>query len=786
MAEDKVKRLQSEHIGDLFPVYAQSTPDNTVYVGNGSIRSFNGAYYEGAPGTITAFPVIASLRYRWDWVCIDVSGASPTIVNSGDDPLLKGTESSMQLDWWKSISSIPPQYIPIAAVLIKAYTTAIRTEDIVDVRCYVPNDNLYGWHVLAPGNLNNLLDSSVEGDKYLLLPGTYTITSPLVIKANTSIEGVGAYSATNTYIKLDMSGDYGIELSDGCSLKGASINGTTYDVGGIICKGADTLNIEDIAVSVLYSETRNAIRLTSVSHLTMKTCYFARSRRKNTDSGYTFYADTMSSSFVDNVRIYNAHTAGTPNTLSSVYIGGSDGNETVNSTFSNFNVYSRGDARYSVVVEYCNDCNFENFSGNNNGFTSTTSLLFYFYNVSNCKDSKFNLTTTYCSGSHNVAAFYVNACTNCIIDTHINPSTTYGVVSASTYTSYGLYAVSNSGCELNLDVIAGSAQKGVSANTGLVYGAYLATNISCKTKISIQGYDGGSGIYRSATTANNLYGVYLTGNKLLSYDVSISGKGSSSYGIYSGDEFPSIYGVYQALSLSVSEGSVFISGFDGGCGIYSILASDGAYFESSTKVNSTISGVTGYGILSEGFCRGLYVLNNSTAHLNLYGDASFGALVSTNSLGGYGLSGLAGVGFNLNLSCYFSPYSLIKQGTTSANMTGIQVSTYTSVMNCVMEDNSIQGYSTSTPGLVGIMISGNQNTIMGNSIALPVNTHATKTYSIYLNIPSGGDPSRSLFNCIVGNNCGGSLASIPSDKNIYFNLGVPHDSFVGNIPNNTD
>ncbi len=173
MSETKIKNFQLDtNPGNTNAVLPQDIPDNTVKVEPGYVVLYDGVtpYGMSSGQTSSVFPVLGAGKVsRWDLICFDVSGAVPVLKGPSDDSNLKGTESGITQDWWNSVPSIPPGYIPLAAIHVKSTTTVeIALSDIEDIRPF------FTAPVLSAANVPYAPVTSVD---WLVLP--YTIKEGL-------------------------------------------------------------------------------------------------------------------------------------------------------------------------------------------------------------------------------------------------------------------------------------------------------------------------------------------------------------------------------------------------------------------------------------------------------------------------------------------------------------------------------------------------------------------------------------------------------------------------------
>lgn len=801
MTEKRLNHRQITKLEDLFRVSAQATPDETVSVGVGHIRLPSGNYWEGTLGNSSDIdPTSAFGMYRWDWVCIDISDAStPSLVVSSDDAILKGTEfSTSDLPWWLGVTSLPYYYLPIAAVKVGYGTDPIiRDGDIQDTRCFLPNIDNYVWNVIAPSELKNSLSQSADGDKYLLLPGTYTLTDSVahkyVMNDNTWIYGCGSVGTNKTIIQMVMAGDYGIVMSDGCQLKGLEITGLANNTGGITNHPAAGLNsannivIDDVTITVAASTIRPALYLDSASNVILNNVGAYRIRINNSDDEYVVKISKCSNVNASNLLIECDQTgivgALAGNTLASLYIGGDSTAGTTNSIFRNVAVLSPGAITNSVVIEYCESCQFTGFIGNNLGVVETLGGAISFYSVSNSKACKLDLFLSGYTTTEDAYGLNMQSCSSCDCTMRIedgdNGSPYPGISNIAVGSGnavVGSYVSGNTSCYVSTIIVGKNGSAGLYGSCECI-GSHLTTNTECKFYTSILGTNGSAGILRGiSASTEDVYGALLENSYGCTLDFDLLGDGASSYGI-NNTSVENVYGVFGDTSNG-SHCKFSIQGVSTGIGIRSdSVTSFGCDFLAGVSGTGVIRGVSGYGIkttLANAIIHGVYA-ENTSVDVSLYGSSAYGALIQTNvacATPVYGVDGDV-----IDATAFIGEYAVKSLSTNAGSSAyGVWVSSGSSVHGCVIEDNAVTGSHSNQAGVAGIYASLTGNSIFGNHAMLPVNTYSTPAPDLYAIYVAG-----SCFeNSVVGNNCGGESGVIPTR---IYTTGASA-SILGNIPNN--
>ena len=274
--------------------------DNTVYVNAGVYQKMNGTGYQTWAGGNSAVFASVAANPRYDLVCLDDAGALAYV---------NGAEGG-------GIPEYPTDKLVIAVIYIDevgATPVVINDSDITDVRSLFVADqnarrirdrlvdnaapavgqayvwdgakwipgNVGGWIPLAPGNLNTLLAGAVAGNKYVLLPGTFTVAGATVtLPDDVTLLGSGVGTTIiNCNAALDI-----LTLGNRCRVSDIEFTGTANrslqinGVDGCIienCKHPNTgevmriTNANDMIVRNIKTSQRQ-ISITNVSDMVLE------------------------------------------------------------------------------------------------------------------------------------------------------------------------------------------------------------------------------------------------------------------------------------------------------------------------------------------------------------------------------------------------------------------------------------------------------------------------------------------------------------------------------------
>lgn len=207
MVETPLSREQVTEVppGDALVVTPKDVPDSSVDVSAGRVVLANGtAMYVVEAQESSPFPALSGIGYRWDLLCVDVSGSAPLLKGPADDVSLKGVESGTLPDWYDpalGIPDIPVGYMPLAAILVTETSpnpVFIVESDIVDLRPFFKSAQATGgttaYTAGTPGDWI-VLPTSVGAGLDELADRLNTDVSPQEVRGSVGVPGSSKVAA---------------------------------------------------------------------------------------------------------------------------------------------------------------------------------------------------------------------------------------------------------------------------------------------------------------------------------------------------------------------------------------------------------------------------------------------------------------------------------------------------------------------------------------------------------------------------------------------------------------